>query len=71
MAKPEKDEILELDIIDIGFEGKGIARTDSDFVVFVNNSVPGDKVSAKIRKVKKNFAEAKLVEILKKSENTD
>lgn len=69
MAKPEKDEILELDITGIGFEGKGISRTNNDFVVFVNNSVPGDTVRAKIKKIKKNYAEAKLIEVLKKSDH--
>jgi 23S rRNA (uracil1939-C5)-methyltransferase len=69
MTKTSIDDILELKIIDIGFEGRGIARTESDFVVFVNNAVPGDIVKAQIRKVKKNFAEAKLIEILEESKN--
>ena len=47
MEKPAKNDILELEIQDLGFEGKGIARTSGDFVVFVNNAVPGDKVKAK------------------------
>jgi 23S rRNA (uracil1939-C5)-methyltransferase len=68
MAKPAKDNILKLKIDDIGAEGKGIARTDSDFVIFVNNAVPGDYVKAQVQKVKKNFAEAKLVETLEKSD---
>ena len=67
MKKPSKDEILELNIKDIGFEGKGIARTGDDFVVFVNNTVPGDIVKARIKKVKKNLAEASLIEIVKNS----
>lgn len=69
MVKPEKDEILELEIKDLGFEGKGIARTNGDFVVFIDNSVPGDLVRAKIKKVKKNYAEAKLIEVLNRSEH--
>lgn len=69
MKKPAKDEILELNIQDIGFEGKGIARTNGDFVIFVNNSVPGDTVKAKVKKIKKNFAEAALIEIIKESGN--
>jgi 23S rRNA (uracil1939-C5)-methyltransferase len=69
MPKPSKDDILELKIIDLGSEGKGIARTEGDFVIFVNNAVPGDSVKAQVQKVKKNFAEAKLIEILEESGN--
>lgn len=69
MKKPAKDEILELNIQDIGFEGKGIARTNGHFVIFVNNSIPGDIVKAKVKKIKKNFAEAILIEIIKESDN--
>jgi 23S rRNA (uracil1939-C5)-methyltransferase len=61
---PQKDEILELTVKDLSFEGKGVARTFSDFVVFVNNVIPGDVITAQVRKVKKNYAEAKLIEIL-------
>jgi 23S rRNA (uracil1939-C5)-methyltransferase len=69
MKKPAKDEILELDIQDIGFEGKGIARTNDDFVIFVKNTIPGDIVKARVKKIKKNLAEATLVEIIKESVN--
>ncbi|RPI17771.1 MAG: 23S rRNA (uracil(1939)-C(5))-methyltransferase RlmD [Ignavibacteriae bacterium] len=61
---PQKDEILELTVTDLSFEGKGVARTSSDFVVFVNNVIPGDVIKAQVRKVKKNYAEAKLTEII-------
>lgn len=64
MPKPQKDEILELTVSDLSFEGKGVAKTESDFVVFVNHAVPGDVIKAKIFKSKKNYAEAKLSEII-------
>ena len=67
MTKPIKDEILEIDIIDLGAEGRGIGRTSDDFVVFVKNTVPGDKVRVKVKKVKKSYAEAGLVEIIENS----
>ncbi|MDP4190713.1 MAG: 23S rRNA (uracil(1939)-C(5))-methyltransferase RlmD [Bacteroidota bacterium] len=38
------------------------------FVIFVNGSYPGDKVKAMITKVKKSYAEAKTVEVLRPSE---
>lgn len=63
MPKLLKDDILEIKITDLGAEGNGIGRTDDDFVVFVKNTVPGDSVRIKVKKVKKNYAEANLLEI--------
>ncbi len=60
------DEIVDLKIESIAFEGKSIARLDG-FVVFVAGGVPGDVVRAKIYRKKKGFAEAKLVEIVSPS----
>lgn len=68
MAKPLKDDILEIDITSLGTEGRGIGRTADDFVVFVKNTVPGDKTLVKVNKVKKNYAETSLLEVVKKSE---
>lgn len=68
MEKPKRDDILDLKIADIGFEGNGIGKTDSGFVVFVPGVVPGDTVKVRVRKVKKNLAEAKLLEIIDKSQ---
>lgn len=62
----KKGEILELDITKYAFEGKGIAKIvldgsgddEKNFVVFVNGSYPGDKVEARVTKIKKSYAEA-------------
>lgn len=62
------DEIVELKIESIAFEGKSIARVDG-FVVFVAGGIPGDVVKARIYKKKKDYAEAKLVEIVSPSEH--
>ena len=43
--------------------GTGIARIDGQ-VVFVENACPEDKVKIKITKVNKNFANAKVIEII-------
>ncbi len=67
MDRPKRDEIFELKIEDIGSEGNGIGRINGEFVVFVPKTVPGDIVKAKIRKTKKNYSEAKLVEITEPS----
>ncbi len=66
----KKGDYLELNIESYAFEGKGISRIKKDdgdeknYVVFVQGSYPGDKVNAKITKIKKSFAEAKAAEIL-------
>ncbi len=59
----KRREELELRIEDMAFGGRGIARLDG-FVVFVPGAVPGDRIRASITKVKKSFAEARLLEIL-------
>lgn len=63
-----RDEVLELTIDSVAFEGKSIARVDG-FVVFVEGGVPGDVVRAKIYKKKKDYAEAKLIEVVSSSPN--
>ncbi len=64
--KPKRRQLIELTVEKVAFGGKGIAHLD-DFVVFVEHSLPGDRVRARIRKVKKNYAEARPVEILEPS----
>lgn len=52
----KRGEILELKIEDYAFGGKGIARIHNDegsFVLFVPNTLPGQKVSARVVKSKK------------------
>lgn len=63
MENLKKDDIIELNIEDIGAEGNGIGRYLGELVVFVPGTVPGDNIKAKIRKKKKKFAEAKLLEL--------
>ncbi|MBU0992343.1 MAG: 23S rRNA (uracil(1939)-C(5))-methyltransferase RlmD [Proteobacteria bacterium] len=62
----KKGQIVELTITDIAFGGKGFAKVDG-FAVFVDQSVPFDKVLARVYKKKKSYAEARLVEILEPS----
>lgn len=58
-----KDEIIETQIDSVAFEGKSIARVDG-LVVFIAGGVPGDVVKAQIYKKKKDYAEAKLLEVV-------
>ncbi len=46
----------------LGAEGMGVARHQG-FVFFVTGAVPGDIVTARVFKVKKNFAEARVVRV--------
>lgn len=62
----KKGELIELEITGMAFGGKGIAKVDG-LAVFVEHTVPLDRVNARILKKKKSFAEAKVVEILEPS----
>lgn len=65
-----KGEIVELTITDYAFGGRGIAKVligDTYFVVFVDNSFPGQVVRAKIDVKRKNHAEAKLIDVINRS----
>ncbi|MBU0462643.1 MAG: 23S rRNA (uracil(1939)-C(5))-methyltransferase RlmD [Proteobacteria bacterium] len=62
----KKRKTYELEIIDLAFGGKGLAKPDN-FSVFIDRCVPGDLVFAKITKKKKSWAEGKLIKILKPS----
>jgi 23S rRNA (uracil1939-C5)-methyltransferase len=64
MAAPvTKDEELELDIESLAYGGNGVARLDG-FVVFVRRGLPGDRVRARVTKVKRSHAEALATEVL-------
>ena len=58
----KKGQVLELDIIDVVFGGSGLARVDG-LAVFVDHTVPGDRVQARVYKKKKNYAMASVIEI--------
>ena len=59
---------IELPIHSTAFKGKGVGRYQ-ERAVFVKGAVPGDVVKARIIKKKKNFLEAKLLEIIKASKD--
>ena len=65
IKRPNK--IIEgVEIIDTSSEGKAVARVD-DLVVFVEGAVPGDTCTILISRIKKKFAEAKLLKLEKPS----
>ena len=64
MAAPvSKNEEVELRIDSLAYGGNGVARLNG-FVVFVRRGLPGDKVRARVTKVKGSHAEADAVEVL-------
>jgi 23S rRNA (uracil1939-C5)-methyltransferase len=60
-------ESVELLIKDVVYPGKGLARLASGCVVFVPGTLTGETVRAEVTRRKKNFAEARLVEVVKPS----
>ena len=58
---------IDLQIERLSFTGKGIARVDN-FVIFVPHTLPGDQVSARIVKLKRRYADGKVVEFKQRSD---
>jgi 23S rRNA (uracil1939-C5)-methyltransferase len=64
--KVKKGQHLELDISGVAFGGKGIAKIDG-LAVFVDQAVPMDRVAARIVKIKRQYAEARIETIIEPS----
>ena len=64
----KKNQILTVTIEDIGNDGEGIGRCDG-YILFVKDAVCGDTVKARLTKVKKNYAYARLEEVITPSPN--
>ena len=67
----KRGETIEILIEDYAFGGKGIGRIRSEegeFVVFVPNTLPGQFVKARVVKSQKKYAECKLIDVIKTSE---
>ena len=64
----KKNEEISILIDDLGNEGEGIGHIDG-FPFFIKGTVPGDRVRAKVMKVKKNLGFARLISVLSPSEN--
>lgn len=63
----EKNQDYEVNIIDMGFEGEGIAKIDG-YTTFVKGAIKGEKAKIKMLKVNKDYGFGKLLEIEEKSE---
>ena len=70
MTVIRRAEVLDLEIEDFAFGGKGIARLkleEGDYIIFVDNAFPGQRVRVRISKKRRKYAEAKLLEVLERS----
>ena len=64
-----KNEEFTTEIIDMTNEGEGVGKSDDGFTFFIHGGVPGDVVKAAVTKVKKTYGYARIVEIIKPSED--
>jgi 23S rRNA (uracil1939-C5)-methyltransferase len=62
----KKGQVLELTVSDMAFGGRGLAKPDG-FSVFIDKAVVMDRVSVRIFKKKKNYAEGRVVDIIEPS----
>lgn len=68
----KRGQVIEILIEDYAFGGKGIGRIRSEegeFIVFVPNTLPGQIVKAQVKKSSKKYAECKLLDVIKYSED--
>ena len=68
MSELKKNDIINLLISDLGTEGEGIGKLDG-FPFFVKGAIPGDEIEAGITKLKKNYGYARIVKLIKPSED--
>lgn len=61
-----RGDTIELGIEKVVFGGRGLAHLKR-MAVFVDKAVPGDRVRAKVIRVKKNYAEARILEVIEAS----
>jgi len=62
----KKGQQIEVEVSDIAFGGKGLVRING-MAVFVDQAVPGDQVLIRVNRKKKNYAEARVIEMISPS----
>ena len=68
--RPKKGEELTGEVIDLAYGGKGIVKInmgEKDYIVFISNTIKGQKIKYKIVRRKENYAEGRLIRIIKRS----
>jgi len=61
-----KGHTIELTVERVVYGGRGLAHLDN-MAIFVDRAVPGDRVIARVIRVKKNFAESRVLEVTEAS----
>lgn len=62
----QKNEIYTVTVTDLGAEGEGIGKIEG-YPLFVKDALPGDVIEARLTKVKKTYAYARIEKLLKPS----
>jgi 23S rRNA (uracil1939-C5)-methyltransferase len=62
----KKGQQIEVEITDMAFGGKGLVRING-LAVFVDQAVPGDQALIRVIRKKKNYAEARVVDLINSS----
>lgn len=66
MTELKKGSEVELVVESLAYGGRGLARIDG-FVIFIDRTIPGQRVLARIIRKKASYAEARVVEVLQDS----
>ncbi len=56
-------------VIDVDFKGQGVIKSDG-YVIFAPRLINDEVVKLKIKKIKKNFCEAEVLEIIEKKQRS-
>lgn len=64
----QKNELIEIEIVDMTNEGEGVGKIDG-FTFFVKDTLIGDRAIVRVTKVKKNYGYARLEKLTRVSEN--
>lgn len=62
----QKNQVYQVEIVDLSHEGMGVAKFDH-YTVFIENALPGEIVTVKILKVGNKFGFGKVMEYIKTS----
>ena len=70
MKKPpcQPGQVIKLEINDLNHMGEGVGKTDG-FTLFVPGALPGEVVSAEVKRLRKNHGETRLLAVEKASPN--
>ncbi|MFC0189998.1 23S rRNA (uracil(1939)-C(5))-methyltransferase RlmD [Fictibacillus aquaticus] len=65
-APINKNDILQVDVVDLTHDGAGVAKIDG-FPLFIPNTLPGERAQIKVIGLKKGFGFGRLIELIEPS----